>query len=132
MKKLLVLVALFTTVCVSQVNAQQQGGGDPAAMLQRYKDRVKPQLIEKTKITDAQADKVIDITFANRMKMRGFRDLSEDERKKQTEEINAAQNKEFKAIPLTDDQVKAVNEFFEEQRKQMQEQRKQNGGGNGN
>ena len=132
MKKLLVLVALFTTVYVSQANAQQQGGGDPAAMLQRYKDRVKPQLIEKTKITDAQADKVIDITFANRMKMRGFRDLSEDERKKQTEEINAAQNKEFKAIPLTDDQVKAVNEFFEEQRKQMQEQRKQNGGGNGN
>ena len=132
MKKLLVLVALFTTVYVSQANAQQQGGGDPAAMLQRYKDRVKPQLIEKTKITDAQADKVIDITFANRMKMRGFRDLSEDERKKQTEEINAAQNKEFKAIPLTEDQVKAVNEFFEEQRKQMQEQRKQNGGGNGN
>lgn len=132
MKKLLVLVALFTTVYVSQANAQQQGGGDPAAMLQRYKDRVKPQLVEKTKITDAQADKVIDITFANRMKMRGFRDLSEDERKKQTEEINATQNKELKAIPLTEDQVKLVNEFFEEQRKQMQEQRKQNGGGNGN
>src|SRR6476661_6286507 len=131
MKKLLVLVALFTTVYVSQANAQQQGGGDPAAMLQRYKDRVKPQLVEKTKITDAQADKVIDISFANRMKMRGFRDLSEDDRKKQTEEINAAQNKEFKAIPLTDDQIKAVNDFFEEQRKQMQEQRKQNGGGNG-
>ena len=132
MKKLLVLVALFTTVYVSQVNAQQQGGGDPSAKLQRYKDRLKPQLIEKAKITDAQADKVIDISFANRMKMRGFRDLSEEERKKQTEEINAQQIKEFKAIPLTDDQVKAVNEFFEEQRKQMHEQRKQNGGGNGN
>jgi Spy/CpxP family protein refolding chaperone len=132
MKKLLVLVALFTTVYVSQANAQQQGGGDPAAMLQRYKDRVKPQLIEKAKITDAQADKVIDISFANRMKMRGLRDLSEDDRKKQTEEINAQQNKELKAIPLTDDQLKAVNDFFEEQRKQMQEQRKQNGGGNGN
>jgi Spy/CpxP family protein refolding chaperone len=132
MKKLLVLVALFTTVYVSQANAQQQGGGDPAAMLQRYKDRVKPQLLEKAKITDAQADKVIDISFANRMKMRGLRDLSEDDRKKQTEEINAQQNKELKAIPLTDDQLKAVNDFFEEQRKQMQEQRKQNGGGNGN
>ena len=32
---------------------------------------------------------------------------------------------------LTDDQIKAVNEFFEEQRKQMQQQR-QNGGNGGN
>ena len=119
MKKLLVLVALFTTVYVTNADAQQQGGGDPAAMMQRYKDTVKPQLVEKTKITDAQADKVIEINFSYRSKMRGFRDLSEDDRKKQTEELNAAQTKEYKAIPLTDDQVKAVNDFFEEQRKQM-------------
>ena len=131
MKKLLVLVALFTTVYVNNASAQQQGAGDPAVMLQRYKDRLKPQLVEKTKITDAQADKVVEITFGYRQKMRGLRDLPEDERKKQTEQIQAAQNKEYSAIPLTDDQVKAVNEFFEEQRKQMQERQK-NGGGNGN
>lgn len=134
MKKLLVLVALFTTVYVTNANAQgggNGGNGDPAQMLQRYKDRIKPLLIEKTKITDAQADKVIEINFNYRSKMRGMRDLAEDERKKQMDELTTAQNKDYKAIPLTDDQVKAVNDFFEEQRKQMQQQRQQNGGGNG-
>jgi Spy/CpxP family protein refolding chaperone len=131
MKKLFLLIALFTTVYVTNANAQQ-GGGDPAAMMQRYKDRVKPQLVEKTKITDAQADKVIEIMFNSRSKMRGLRDLSEDDRKKQLEQIQADQNKEYKAIPLTDDQIKAVNDFFEEQRKQMQQQRQQNGGGGNN
>src|SRR6476660_471738 len=131
MKKLFLLIALFTTVYVTNANAQQ-GGGDPAAMMQRYKDRVKPQLIEKTKITDAQADKVIEIMFNSRSKMRGLRDLSEDDRKKQLEQIQADQNKEYKAIPLTDDQIKAVNDFFEEQRKQMQQQRQQNGAGGNN
>ena len=131
MKKLFLLIALFTTVYVTKANAQQ-GGGDPAAMMQRYKDRVKPQLVEKTKITDVQADKVIEIMFNSRSKMRGLRDLSEDDRKKQLEQIQADQNKEYKAIPLTDDQIKAVNDFFEEQRKQMQQQRQQNGGGGNN
>ena len=131
MKKLFLLLALFTTAMVTSASAQQ-GGGDPAAMMQRYKDRVKPQLVEKTKITDAQADKVIEIMFNSRSKMRGLRDLSEDERKKQLDQIQADQNKEFKAIPLTDDQVKAVNDFFDEMRKQMQQQRQQNGGGGNN
>ena len=130
MKKLFVLAVLLTTLFVSNANAQQGGGGDPAAMMQRYKERVKPQLVEKTKITEAQADKVIEISFNYRSQMRGMRDLSEEERKKKVEVIQLAQNKEFLAIPLTEEQVKAVNTFFEEQRKQMQQQRQ--GGGNGN
>lgn len=132
MKKLLVLVALFTTVYVTKAEAQQQGGGDPAAAMQRMKDRLKPLLVEKAKITDAQADKVVEISFSYRSRMRGLRDLSEDERKKQMEVIQLAQEKEFKAIPLTDEQIKAVNEVFEEQRKQMQQQRQQGGGNGGN
>ncbi|MGZ3853734.1 MAG: hypothetical protein ACXVBJ_07140 [Flavisolibacter sp.] len=130
MKKLLVLVAVFTTVLVSNVSAQQGNGNfDPAQMAQRYKERVKPQLIEKVKLTDAQAEKVCDIQLASRQQMRGLRDLSEDDRKKKIEEIQADNNKQYKAIPLTDDQIKSVNDFFDEMRKQMQQQR-QNGGGN--
>jgi len=130
MKKLLVLVALFTTVYATQAVAQgQQGGGDPAARAARMKEIVKPQLIEKVKLTDAQADKVIDINIKSRSEMRGMRDMSEDDRKKKRAEVEAAQNKAYKDIPLTDDQIAAVNAFFEEQRKQMQQQR-QNGGGN--
>lgn len=131
MKKLLVLVAVFTTVLLSNANAQGGGGNfDPAAMKARYVERTKPQLIEKTKLTDAQADKVIEINWEARSKMRGMRDLSEDERKKKMDEIQEAITKQYKDIPLTDDQIKAVNDFFEEQRKQQQ-QRQQNGGGNG-
>lgn len=133
MKKLLVLVAVFTTVLITNANAQQGGGQgnfDPAQMAQRYKDRVKPQLIEKTKLTDAQADKVCDIQIASRQQMRGLRDLSEDDRKKKMDDIQADINKQYKAIPLSDDQIKSVNDFFEEMRKQMQQQRQNGGGGN--
>ena len=131
MKKLFVLVAVFTTVVITNVNAQGGNGNfDPAAMKARYTERVKPLLIEKTKITDAQADKVIDINFDARSKMRGMRDLSEDERKKKMEDIQADINKQYKAIPLTDDQIKSVNDFFDEMRKQMQQQRQNGGGGN--
>jgi len=131
MKKLLVLVAVFTTVLVSNVNAQQGNGNfDPAQMAQRYKERVKPQLVEKVKLTDAQAEKVCDIQLASRQQMRGLRDMSQEDRKKKMDEIQAENDKQYKAIPLTDDQIKAVNDFFDEMRKQMQQQR-QNGGGNG-
>src|SRR5690349_13110811 len=126
MKKLLVLVVFFTTFFAMNADAQGQGGGDPAARAARMKEVVKPQLIEKVKLTDAQAEKVIDINLKYRAEMRGFRDMTEDERKKKREEIQTAQNKDYKEIPLTDDQIKAVNEFFEEQRKEMAKQRGNN------
>jgi len=129
MKKLFVLVAVFTTVLLSNANAQG-GSPDPAAMKARYVERVKPQLIEKTKLTAEQADKVLDINWEANMKMRGMRDLSQEERQKKREEAQADAEKQYKAIPLTDDQIKSVKDFFDEMRKQMQQQR-QNGGGNG-
>lgn len=132
MKKLFVLFAVFTTMVLSNANAQGGNGNfDPAAMKARYLERTKPLLIEKTKLTDAQADKVLDINWESRTKMRGMRDLSQDDRKKKMDEIQADQDKQYKDIPLTDDQIKAVNDFFDDMRKQMQ-QRMQNGGNGGN
>jgi len=128
MKRLLVLFTFLAALSVTQVNAQQ--GGDPQARMQRMKEQIKPQLMDKAKLTDAQADKVIDINFAMRQQMRQLRDLNEDERKKKMDELREDINKQYKAIPLTDDQVKAVNDFFDEMRKNMQQQRQQ-GGGNG-
>lgn len=122
MKKFLFIIAFMTTLGVMNASAQQ-GGGDPAAMLARMKERVKPQLIEKAKLTDVQADKVIEINFESRQQLRGFKDLSEEDRKKKMDEVKAENNKKYKTIPLTDDQVKSVDEFFEEQRKNMQKQR---------
>lgn len=122
MKKFLFIVAFMTTLGVLHASAQP-GGGDPAAMLARMKERVKPQLIEKTKLTDTEADKVIEINFESRQQLRGLRDLSEEDRKKKMDEIKVENSKKYKAIPLTDDQIKSVDEFFEEQRKNMQQQR---------
>lgn len=131
MKKLFVLAALFTTVFVGKADAQQNSN-DPAAMVQRVKDALKPQLIEKAKLSEAQADKVLEIQFNYRAKMRSLRDLSEGDRKIMFETLQTAQNKEYKAIPLTDEQLVAVNTFFDDQRKKMQEQREKNNGNGGN
>jgi hypothetical protein len=134
MKKLFFLVVLFTMVYSTKVDAQQNGDRDPAAMMQRMKERIKPSLIEKTKLTDAQADKVIEINFSNQRKRRDIRmdqTLTDEERTKKNAELQEAQNASLKAIPLTDDQVKDVNNFFEEMRKE-QMQRRQNSGNGGN
>lgn len=128
MKKLLILVAVFTTVLVFNANAQG-GNFDTAAMKARYLERTKPALIEKTKLTDAQAGKVLEINWQSRSKMRGMRNMSEDDRKKLMDDLQTDRNKQYKDIPLTDDQIKAVNDFFDEQRKLMQQQR-QNGNNN--
>ena len=124
MKKLIGLVLLLTTISTSSLLAQ---GGDQQAMVQRFHDRVKPLLIEQTKLTDAQAEKVIEINVNARQQMRGLRDLSEDDRKKKMDEVQAGIDKQYKTIPLTDDQIKAVDSFFEEQRKNRQ-QRQQGSG----
>ncbi len=129
MKKLFVLVAVFTTILVSSASAQGGGGNfDPAAAKARYLETSKPTLIEKTKLSATQADKVLEINWTEvRMKTRGLRDLSEDERTKKRAEAQAEANKQYKAIPLTDDQIKAVNDFFEQQRANRPQ-----GGGGGN
>jgi len=133
MKKLFFLLVLFTTVYTTKVVAQQNGGDrDPAAMMQRMKDRIKPSLVEKTKLTDAQADKVIEINFSNQHKRREIKmdqSLSDEEKTKKNAELQETQNKELKAIPLTDDQVKDVNTFFEEMRKEQMQRRQASGNG---
>lgn len=129
MKKLLFVLALFATV--SAVQAQGGGqGGDPAARMQRMKEMIKPQLIEKTKLTDAQADKVLEINMASQQKSREIRmdqAMSDDDKKKKNEEINAERLKAYAAIPLTADQIKAVNDFFEEMRKNRPQRPNGNG-----
>lgn len=121
------MVAL--TAIVFSLQAQPPGGGDPEAMRARMKERIKPMLVQQAGVTDAEADKVVDVYFAAQMKSRGLRQdqsLSDDDRKAKMKEINDQRDKDLKAIPLTDEKVKAVNTFYEEMRKNMP----QRGGGN--
>ncbi len=92
-------------------------GGDPAAMMARMKERMKPTLMEKAKLSDAQADKVVEINFESQRGRRALRDLPAEERDKKLAEMNADRDKKLAAIPLTPEQVKAVNDVLEELRR---------------
>ena len=118
MKKFILLSTLIIVLGAFQARAQQ-GGGDAAQREAMIKE-MKAQLVEKAKITEEQADKVLEINRGNRDKMRGMKELSEEERTKKLEEINTENTKKYKEIPLTEDQIKAINEYFAERRKNMQ------------
>jgi hypothetical protein len=47
--------------------------------------------------------------------------MDDDAKKTKIKEINAKRDQQVKDIPLTEEQVKAVANFYEEQRKRMQE-----------
>ena len=128
------IIALLTIVgCIAATNVMAQGGGgfgggqqmDPAQMLEMMKQRVKPQLMEKTKLSDSEADKVLEIQLWAQAQNRGLRDLSDEERAAKRKETAEERKKKLKAVPLTDDQIKAVDDFYE----QMTRNRPQRGGG---
>ena len=119
MKKILFLLAFITTVSVSSVYAQQNE--TPEQMQQRMRDKIRPELVAKTGITEVQADKVIDINFVlqkQRREIRNDQALTQEEKIKRNSEIDAARDKEYSGIPLTDEQIKLVNAFFDEMKKQ--------------
>ena len=128
MKKIIALLTIVGCIAATNVMAQGGGGGqqmDPAQMLEMMKQRIKPQLMEKTKLSDSEADKVLEIQLWAQTQGRGLRDLSEEERAAKQKETADERKKKLKAIPLTDDQIKAVDDFYEE----MRRNRPQRGGG---
>jgi hypothetical protein len=128
MKKIIALLTMVGCIAATNVMAQGFGGGqqmDPAQMLEMMKQRIKPQLIEKTKLSDSEADKVLEVQLWAQSQGRGLRDLSEEERAAKQKETADERKKKLKAIPLTDDQIKAVDDFYEE----MRRNRPQRGGG---
>jgi len=125
MKKLFSLF-VATMALLFSLQAQPPGGGDPDAMKARMKERVKPLLIQQVGVSDAEADKILEINFDFQMKTRELRmdqALSDDDRKKKMKELNDNRDKKVKEIPLSDEKVKAVNTFYEEMRKKQQEAR---------
>lgn len=127
MKKLFLLLAVCTALIANTASAQNGQNADPKEMLQRMTERIKPELMQKTKLTDAQATKAIEVQFQwqrNKRELRMQTDLSEEKRKTRNEEINNVRNEELLAMGLNKEQITSVIEFFEEQRKQQMEKRK--------
>lgn len=129
MKKFLLLSLILGGVITTTTYAQTGSGptaaaqpvkeSDPAVILQQMKDKVKPQMVEKTGLTEAQADRVIELNFEMRMAASGLRDLSEAERSQKIAELKATKEKKMSEL-LTADQIKAVKTFYEEMGKNMQ------------
>ena len=115
MKKFLFLTLVFGAIMSTNTHAQMANtpAGDQAVMLQQIQDKMRPQMVEKTGLTEAQANKVIELNFQLRMSMAQYRDLNEADRSAKLAELRAARDKKYTEIPLTAEQIKAVQAFYE-------------------
>ena len=117
MKKFLFLTLIFSAIISTTTYAQP--AGDPPTMLQQMKEKQRPGLVEKVGLTEAQADKVIELNYEMRMQAaREFKDLNEADRSKKFAELKAAKEKKFSEF-LTPEQIKAMNSYYEDMRKNM-------------
>ena len=118
MKKFLFLALLFGALI--STNAYAQPAGDPPSVLQQMKEKQKPGLMEKVGLTEAQAEKVIEINYDMRMKASTeLKDLNAEDRSKKLAEMKAAKEKKFAEF-LTPEQITAMNKYYEEMGKNMQ------------
>ena len=119
MKKLLfltfILSALYSTTILAQGPTSQvasaTGATDQVAMLQKMKETMKPKMIEKTGISDAKADKVLEINLEMRMAASALGNLSETDRATKIAELKAAKEKKLSEL-LTADELKALNAYY--------------------
>jgi len=116
MKKILFLTLILGALTSTATYAQ---AGDPPSLLQQMKEKQKPGLIEKVGLTEAQADKVIEINYEIRMQTpRDLKDMDEADRNKKLAELKALKEKKLSEV-LTPEQIKAMNAYYEDMRKNM-------------
>lgn len=125
MKKFLFLSLIFSAVSIavyaqpSQPQASQpappaQPAVDQATMLKQMKEKFKTPMVEKTGLTAAQADRVIEINLEIRMEAAtALQGLNDADRSKKLAELKAEKEKRYAAIPLTPEQIKSVYAFYE-------------------
>ena len=119
MKKFLLLTLIFSAVISTATYAQPaqqapqaQPAFDPAVMLQQMKEKQVPLMVEKTGLTEAKANRVIELNFEMRMAASALKDLSEADRSAKIQELKAAKEKKMSEL-LTADELKAVKDFYE-------------------
>ena len=137
MKKLLFLSlisgALISTTTSAQgpVSSKQPAAQQPAApqftaeqkatMLKEAKEKQIPMLVEKAGLTNAQAEKLIEINFEMRFGAAdALRGLNDTDRTAKLAEMKATKEKKYSEIPLTPEQIKAVYAAYEDWGKSMQ------------
>jgi hypothetical protein len=111
MKKFLFLSLIFTAIISTTTNAQ---AGDPPSVLQQMKDRTVPKMVEKTGLTTALAEKVIELNYEMRMAAAAL--PNDADRSKKIADLKAAKEKKMNEL-LTPEQLKAVTTFYEDMAK---------------
>ena len=120
MKKFLFLT-FFSAIIGASAFAQNSSGiasgskeaPDAATILKQTKEKVAPQMVEKTGLTTAQAEKVIEILFEMRQAAGALQNLSAEERSAKLAELKATKDKRMSEL-LTPEQITAVKSFYEE------------------
>ena len=137
MKKLLFLSlisgALISTTTSAQgpVSSKQPAAQQPAApqftaeqkatMIKEAKEKQIPMLVEKAGLTNAQAEKLIEINFEMRFgAAAALQGLNDADRTAKLAEMKATKEKKYSEIPLTPEQIKAVYTAYEDWGKSMQ------------
>ena len=116
MKKFLLLTFVLGALATTTTYAQ---AGDPPTVLQQMKEKQVPGLVEKVGLTQAQAEKVIELNYEMRMKASTeLKDLNAEDRSKKIAELKAAKEKKFSEF-LTPEQITAMNKYYEEMGKNM-------------
>ncbi|RYY99336.1 MAG: hypothetical protein EOO11_05330 [Chitinophagaceae bacterium] len=93
--------------------ANASPGMDRATLLEKMKDTFKPGMMEKTGLTAAQVDRVLEINLDMRLTAaRELQGLSEADRSARLAELKADKMKKFSEIPLTADQIKSIDNFY--------------------
>jgi Spy/CpxP family protein refolding chaperone len=116
---LLILLSCYSAAAVAQTSPNLPTNQEE--LLQRTIRVYKAPLVEKAKITEAQADKIVAIIAEIQGKMRDLGTGDQpDERMKKLEALRAERDKKFKAIPLSDEEMKNVSAAIDEIRKNMQ------------
>jgi Spy/CpxP family protein refolding chaperone len=117
MKKFLFLTLFFSAIVAVSANAQ--AAADQSNVLQQMKDQQKPGLVQKAGLTEAQAEKIIEINYETRMQAgRELNGLNDADRAKKLDELKAAKEKKYSEV-LTPEQIKAVKAYYEEMGKNM-------------
>lgn len=114
MKKVTAMLALVLGISCTSLMAQTGGGNfDPAKMKERQLQRLKESDL---KLTDAQADSVVSINMETMQQMRGFRELSEDQRSAKMKEMNDYRAKRLSSALQDETLAKKVEDYYEKQR----------------
>ena len=138
MKKILFLSLIFSALISTTTYAQ--GSSGPAAKpqptpqqptaeqmatwLKQAKEQQVPPMVEKTGLTEAQANRVIEINFEIRqIAGTALQGLNETDRAAKLAELKATKEKKYSEIPLTPEQIKAVYAFYEDMGKNAPQKR---------